>query len=307
LETSPKRDLVEEYLSFLRVEKCLSSNSLKSYRTDLLKLARYAEGRGRMIAELGKDDLSGWVKALAQAGMAHRSISRAISGARGFYLFLRRDGFIQADPTADLLAPKLDKNLPTFLTEEEVNLLLAAPDLKTPEGVRDRALLELMYATGMRVSEAVNLKLEDVNLDKGIVICHGKGGKQRFIPTGRSALNLLSEYLRVRVALGRGKASESLFIRADGRKMSRQDVWLLIRRYAQQKGLGMVTPHTLRHSFATHLIQRGADSRSVQTLLGHSDLATTQIYVHITNSHLRGSYDNFHPRAKAAENKERQR
>lgn len=293
-----QRDLVEEYLSFLRVEKCLSVNSLKSYRTDLAKLSKYAKNHGKAISELEKSDLSEWVRTLAQEGLAHGSISRAISSVRGFYLFLRRDGFIRADPSADLPTPRLDKNLPTFLTEEEIESLLEAPDVQTPEGLRDRALLELMYATGMRVSEVVNLKVENINLSKGVIICHGKGGKQRFIPTGRSAILLLEKYAKVRAALGREKSTEYAFIKADGRKLSRQEVWLFIRKYAQQQGLGRITPHTLRHSFATHLIQRGADSRSVQTLLGHSDLATTQIYVHVTSTHLRSSYDTFHPRAK---------
>lgn len=293
-----QRDLIEEYLSFLRVEKCLSANSLKGYRADLLKLSGHAEKRGRAVWELGKGDLSDWVKSLAQSGLAHRSISRAISSARGFYLFLRRDGFIRADPTADLITPKLDKNLPPFLTEAEVESLLAAPDTETHEGLRDRALLELMYATGMRVSEAVNLKIGDLNLNKGVITCHGKGGKQRFVPTGRGAVRLLEKYLGAKAALTRGRASDYVFTGTGGQKLSRQDVWQLIRAYARRQGLGRITPHTLRHSFATHLIQRGADSRSVQTLLGHSDLATTQIYVHVTNSHLRSSYDTFHPRAK---------
>ncbi len=298
LAESRQRDLLQEYLRFLRVEKCLSGNSLKSYRADLLKLEAHAKERGKTLCKLEKSDLGDWVRELARSGLAHRSISRAISSARGFYLFLRRDGFIKTDPTADLLTPKLSKSLPTFLTEDEIELLFSAPDMQTAEGARDRALLELMYATGMRVSETVNLKVEQLNLNKGVITCYCKGGKQRFIPTGRSAVLLLEKYLEARSAMVRGKSSEYVFTRGDGRRMSRQDVWLLLRRYAQQQGLGAITPHTLRHSFATHLIQRGADSRSVQTLLGHSDLATTQIYVHITNSHLRSSYDNFHPRAK---------
>jgi integrase/recombinase XerD len=163
-------------------------------------------------------------------------------------------------------------------------------------------MLELMYATGIRVSEVINIKLDDLNLAKGLISCHGKGGKQRFIPLGRVAITYLNKYLETRPSSVQTKSSGApFFYKTDGQRMSRQDVWLLIRNYARQQGLGRITPHTLRHSFATHLVQRGADSRSVQTLLGHSDLATTQIYVHVSNLHLRDSYDNFHPRARESE------
>lgn len=293
------RDFIGEYLNFLRVEKSLSINSLKGYKADIMKLSGFAEARGQAIQDLGKNDLHEAIKILAREGMAPGSIARAISSARGFYTFLRRDGFIKIDPTEELIAPRLDKSLPSFLTETEVQLLLEAPDLKVAEGIRDRALLELMYATGMRVSEAINVRVADVNLQKGVISCRGKGGKQRFIPLGRAAISYLNKYLKVRPAFVQGKSAASVvFVRPDGQQLSRQEVWLLIKRYAKQQQLGRITPHTLRHSFATHLIQRGADSRSVQTLLGHSDLVNTQIYVHVTNLHLRDSYDNYHPRAR---------
>jgi integrase/recombinase XerD len=300
VDNAARRNLIEEYLSFLRVERCLSQNSLKSYRADLSKLVGFAERLGKVVESLEKDELSVWVKSLARVGMSPRTISRAISSTRGFYTFLLRDGHKQSDPTADLLTPALDKNLPTSLTEADVESLLQAPDVKTSEGARDRALLEVLYATGMRVSEIISLKTKDVNLNKGLISCHGKGGKQRFIPLGRSAVSFLEKYLKVRVADNPEKTDGFVFVRTeDGQQMSRQEVWFLIRKYASQQELGRVTPHTLRHSFATHLIQRGADSRSVQSLLGHSDLATTQIYVHVTNLHLRDSYDVYHPRARA--------
>ncbi len=233
--------------------------------------------------------------------MSSGTVSRMISSARGFFIFLRRDGFIQIDPTEELSPPKVDKMLPAFLTEGELELLLEAPDIKVLEGIRDRALLELMYATGMRVSELINLKVDDLNLQKGLINCRGKGGKQRFIPVGRVAISYINKYFEVRPTPVQTKsaAGSVVFNKTDGQTMSRQDVWLLIRKYARQQGLGRITPHTLRHSFATHLVQRGADSRSVQTLLGHSDLSTTQIYIHVTNVHLRDSYDNFHPRARS--------
>jgi integrase/recombinase XerD len=293
------RDFIDEYMSFLRVEKSLSQNSLKGYRADILKLVEFANSRGKFIEDLEKNDLHDAIKLLAHAGLSPGSISRAISTARGFYSFLRRDGFIQLDPTEELISPKLDKSLPSFLTESEVELLLEGPDLKVAEGIRDRALLELMYATGVRVTELINLKVQDLNLQTGLIDCRGKGGKQRFIPLGRVAISYLNKFLQVRFSFIQIKSPvATVFIKTDGQKMSRQDVWLLIRKYARQQGLGRITPHTLRHSFATHLVQRGADSRSVQTLLGHSDLATTQIYVHVTNLHLRDSYDNYHPRAR---------
>lgn len=297
-----KRDFIDEYLNFLRVEKSLSLNSLKAYRADILKLSKFASIRGKSIEELGKLDLHDVIKSLAHAGMSSGTISRVISSARGFFIFLRRDGFIQIDPTEELSPPKVDKMLPTFLTEGELELLLEAPDIKVLEGIRDRALLELMYATGMRVSEIINIKVEDLNLQKGLINCRGKGGKQRFIPVGSVAISFINKYFEVRPSPVQAKsaARPEVFNKADGQRMSRQDVWLLIRKYARQQGLGRVTPHTLRHSFATHLVQRGADSRSVQTLLGHSDLSTTQIYVHVTNVHLRDSYDNFHPRARSS-------
>lgn len=291
-------DIIDKYLNFIMVEKSLARNSLKCYHADLLKLSQFAKSLGKPLQDLGNRDLSEFIKSLAMAGLSPRSISRAISSVRGLYAFLRCDGFILADPTANLHTHKVDKPLPSFLTEAEIDLLLEAPDLKTLEGIRDRALLELMYATGMRVSEVANVKLVDINLNKGVLSCYGKGGKQRFIPLSRSSILFLEKYLIVRPKLTQERSTDAVFVIPKGQKLSRQGIWLLIRKYAKLQGLGRVTPHTLRHSFATHLTNRGADSRSVQSLLGHSDLATTQIYVHITNLHLRDSYDNSHPRAR---------
>jgi integrase/recombinase XerD len=294
-----QRNFIQEYLSFLRVEKGLSSNTLNSYRRDIEKLGAFAKGCGMEIQNLSRGEVGGWVKSLLEAGLSPRSIARAVSGVKGFYKFLLRDGLIKDDPTSDLLSLKLPRNLPSFLSEDELDGLLRGPDLGSIIGLRDRAILELIYATGLRVSEAVGLTLNDLDMERGIVTCRGKGGKQRFVPVGRSALKFVREYLKVRPELSGEKVSAQLFLKKGGGSVTRQDVWQLVKKYARTLELDGVSPHSLRHSFATHLMQRGADSRSVQTLLGHSDLGTTQIYTHITNRHLRDAYETFHPRAKS--------
>ena len=293
-----QRNLVREYVSFLRVEKGLSANTLLIYRRDLEKLESFAEECGLEIHNIRRKEIGAWVKKLSESGLSPRSITRAVSSAKGFYKFLLRDGFIKEDPTSELLSLTLPRNLPSFLSEDELDDLLAGPDLGTILGLRDRAVLELIYASGLRVSEAVGLTPADLDSERGIVTCRGKGSKQRYIPVGKSALKFVREYLRVRPELVGGKASSKLFVRRSGEPMTRQDVWHLIKKYSRPLGLGGVSPHSLRHSFATHLMQRGADSRTVQTLLGHSDLGTTQIYTHISNQHLRDAYETFHPRAK---------
>lgn len=292
-----QRDLIGEYFAYLRVERGLSPNTLSNYSHDLSKLREFAEKSRKSVEHLNKNDLSSGFKLLTQAGLSPRSIARTISSLRGFYKFLLRDGFIKEDPMAHVLAPQLDKHLPRFLTEDEIGLLLNAPDISTNEGVRDRAMLELLYATGLRVSELTGLISTDINLDRGLLSCRGKGSKQRFIPIGKSALFWLGEYMRVRPVLVKSRPLKAFFVRTAGTDMTRQDFWKVLRCYTDKLGLDSVSPHTLRHSFATHLMQHGADSRSVQALLGHSDLATTQIYTHLSKEHLRQTYDDFHPRA----------
>lgn len=294
-----QRNFIREHLSFLRVEKGLSANTLNSYRRDLEKLEAFAKNLGLEAQNLTRQEIGRWVKSLSESGLSPRSVARAVSGAKGFYKFLLRDGFITDDPTSELLSLKLSQHLPSFLSEDELDGLLRGPDLETAQGLRDRAILELIYATGLRVSEAADLTPADLDLERGIVNCRGKGSKQRFIPVGRSALGFVREYLKVRPGLQGDKAAPKLFLRKSGAAMTRQDIWRLIKKYTGPLGLGGVSPHSLRHSFATHLMQRGADSRSVQTLLGHSDLGTTQIYTHITNQHLRNAYESYHPRAKS--------
>lgn len=292
-----ERDLIGEYFAYLRVERGLSANTLINYAHDLNKLQEFAQGISKSVQTLGKQDLSDCFKTLTRAGLSPRSIARIISSARGFYKFLLRDGFIKDDPLANILAPQVNRHLPRFLTEDEIGQLLNAPDTSTPEGVRDRAMLELLYATGLRVSELTGLVASDINFERGLLTCRGKGSKQRYIPVGRSALYWLEEYRRARRSLSKETSVKAFFVRSGGRPLSRHNFAEILSRYSAKLGFKNVSPHTLRHSFATHLMQHGADSRSVQALLGHSDLATTQIYTHLSKEHLRQTYDSFHPRA----------
>jgi integrase/recombinase XerD len=291
-----KRDLVREYLTYIQVEKGLARNSLESYGRDLARLKAWAETQGKEIADLARADLRSWIADLSREGLSPASVSRAVSAARGFFRFLMLDGHIQKHPAEDLSTPQGSAHLPRFLTEEEMERLLSAPDTSTDDGIRDRAMMELMYAAGLRVSELVGLKRSDLNLDAGLVICHGKGSKERRVPIGKSAARWLQQYAAVRARAGHANKPQ-LFLSSLGRPLTRHFAGTMMKRYSSGLGLKHVSPHTLRHSFATHLLQRGADSRSVQALLGHSDISTTQIYTHITDRHMRATYDRHHPRA----------
>lgn len=293
-----RRNLVREYLTYLQVEKGLAANSLESYRRDLSRLEDWASRAGKHITELARTDLRAWIASLSREGLAPTSVSRATSAARGFYRFLMLDDHIKRHPAEDLDTPQGVAHLPRFLNEDEMERLLGAPDTATEEGLRDRAMLELMYASGLRISEVIALKPSDVDLDAGLLSCHGKGSKERRIPIGKSAARWLELYRKARARAGRAH-DPRLFVNSLGAPLTRQTVWASIKRYSEGVGLDNVSPHTLRHSFATHLLQRGADSRSVQSLLGHSDISTTQIYTHITDRHLRATYNRHHPRATA--------
>jgi integrase/recombinase XerD len=295
---NPQRDLIKEYLTYIQVEKGLARNTLESYRRDLARLERFSNKIGKAIAELARPDLRKWIAQLSREGLAPSSVARAVSAARGFFRFLMLDGHIKHHPAEDLDTPQKFSYLPKFLTEEEIDRLFSTPDVSTDEGIRDRAMLELMYAAGLRVSELVSLKQTQVDMHVGIVKCHGKGSKERHVPVGKSAIHWLQKYAAVKAAYGKG-AYPNFFLNR-GKPLTRQLAWSMIKSYAAKVGLQDVSPHTLRHSFATHLLQHGADSRSVQALLGHSDISTTQIYTHITDRHLRSAYDNHHPRARAA-------
>ncbi len=291
-----KRDFIREYLSFLQVEKGLAKNSVESYERDLVKLRVWAEKNNFEMVNLTRQDLREWLIDLAGAKLSENSKRRLISALRGFYKFLQFDGHIKKNPAEDLIAPTKGSYLPNFLNQTDIENLLAVPDSSTEIGLRDKAILELMYACGLRVSEAVDLKMSDVDIDTGILTCKGKGSKTRKVPVGKSAIEWLKNYLIVR----RGKENieiSNIFVTFSGRPINRQTIFLFIKEYAEKIGLEDVSPHTLRHSFATHLIQNRADVRSVQQLLGHADISTTQIYTHITDTHLRKTYEKFHPRA----------
>jgi integrase/recombinase XerD len=297
-ENQKRRDFVREYLAYLQVEKGLAKNSVESYERDLSKLRDWAQRNNFDLLQLSRQDLREWLIDLAGANLSENSKRRIISALRGFYKFLQFDSHIQKNPAENLEAPQKGFYLPKFLNQSEVEKLLSAPDVSQERGLCDRAILELMYACGLRVSEAVNLQLSDVDLDSGILTCKGKGSKTRRVPVGKSAVEWLKSYLILR----RKKENieiNNLFVSSLGTPMTRQAIFLLVKEYAEKIGLENVSPHTLRHSFATHLIQNSADVRSVQQMLGHADISTTQIYTHITDSHLRKTYEKFHPRARA--------
>jgi len=290
------RDLKKEFLTYIQVEKGLARHTLESYERDLTRLQEWASGNGKQIAELTRADLRKWIASLSRDGLAPTSIARAVSATRGFFKFLMLDGHIRSHPAEDLDTPQRFSYLPKFLTEDEINRLLAAPDISTEEGIRDRAVLEVMYASGLRVSELVALKQSDVDLLAGLIVCHGKGSKERRVPLGKSAIHWLQQHAAVKAGYGKSPLPNVFLHR--GKPFTRQLAWSMIKRHAERAGIKNVSPHTLRHSFATHLLQHGADSRSVQAMLGHSDISTTQIYTHMTDVHLRSAYDRHHPRAR---------
>jgi integrase/recombinase XerD len=293
------RSIVAEYLDHLRAERGLAANTLLAYGRDLGRLAAFAERKRRDTLALRQVDLSEFIGSLRDEGLGPRSVARAVHATRGFFRFAVREGRMVADPMENLRAPRVFRRLPRFLTSEQVEALLAAPDAGRPLGARDCALLEVMYATGLRVSELISLKPEDVDLVVGLLRCVGKGNKERLVPVGSVARAAIEKYL----ADGRGalvgkRGSRELFVNHRGGRLSRMGVWGIVRRHAVTAGVvQMLTPHVLRHSFATHLLERGADLRALQAMLGHADISTTQIYTHVTRERLRRIYDQFHPRA----------
>ena len=290
--------LDELFLNYLRVERGLSENTLTAYRSDLGKLSGFARTLGKDLAALEPDELAGFVRDLHKGGLDPKSVARALVAVRGFFKFLVQDGHRKTDPTSNLEAPRSWQSLPRFLATEEVAKLLNAPDTTTDPGLRDKAMLEVLYATGLRVSELVNLDIRNINLNLGFLTVFGKGSKERAVPLGTSAVGWTQKYISIRSRLlARDQTVAPLFITGGGHALSRQAFWKLIVGYGEKVGIGHITPHLLRHSFATHLLENGADLRSVQMMLGHSDISTTQIYTHITNERLREIYQKFHPRA----------
>lgn len=287
----------DAFFNYLRVERGLSSNTVVAYQHDLKKLALFADSLKKDYLSLERDDLLAFIQHLSHLNLDPKSIARALVTTRSFYRFLVLDGFLKRDPTANLESPRSWQSLPKFLISEEVERLLASPDLNTDVGIRDKAMLEVLYATGLRVSELVALRLNDMNLELGLLTTLGKGSKERSVPLGKSAVNWTRRYLAVRPGLLGGKSSPFLFLTPKGKPITRQVFWNLVVEYGEKAKIGHITPHLLRHSFATHLLENGADLRSVQMMLGHSDISTTQIYTHITNERLKEIYKRFHPRA----------
>jgi integrase/recombinase XerD len=291
-----RRDLIREYLSYSRVEKGLAPNSIESYGRDLGRLSDWASKNNLELISLTRQDLREWLIDLSGEKLSENSKRRLISSVRGFYKFLMIDGHTTSSPAEDLVSPNKGTYLPNFLNQTEVEMLLDQPDVSTETGLRDRAILELIYSSGLRVSEVVNTQIRDLDLDAGILTCTGKGSKTRRIPVGKSAVEWLRNYLVLRRKSEKIEV-QNLFVSSLGHPLNRQAIHKFIKEYAEKCGLPGVSPHTLRHSFATHLVQNSADIRSVQQMLGHADISTTQIYTHITDAHLRKNYEKFHPRS----------
>ncbi len=291
--------LIDDFLHHLTVERGLARNSLLAYGRDLAKFARYLDAKGRQARQVRQGEIQEFARRLSREGLAPKSIARALNSVRMFYRYLLLEKVVGEDPTAGIRAPRTWKTLPRFLTLEEVDRLLGAPDAVQPLGTRDAAMFELLYATGLRVSELVSLRLRDLSLDSGYLRCLGKGSKERIVPLGRKAAERLRDYLdRARPRLLERVGHPALFVNSRGGSMTRQGFWKILKKYGRAIGLkGKLSPHVLRHSFATHLLERGADLRSVQMMLGHADISTTQIYTHINRERLRTIYRDYHPRA----------
>lgn len=293
------REFIETFLNYLSVERGLSNNTIISYRDDLNKYMDFISGLHiEALSRTTRNDVINFMLSQKDRGLAANSISRRLAAIKTFYRFLVRERILKTDPTSLIESPKLWKKIPDTLSLNEVDALLTQPDIRSKQGIRDRALLETLYATGMRVSEAVNLKLNNINLDVGFLRCIGKGNKERVIPLGKKAIHSLSRYLEAsRPQFLNKKESEFLFLSRFGKKISRQSLWKIIKRYARAARIKKtIKPHILRHSFATHLLERGADLRSVQEMLGHANISTTQLYTHVNKDRLKTIHRTFHPR-----------
>ncbi|MGM9943978.1 MAG: site-specific tyrosine recombinase XerD [Lysinibacillus sp.] len=293
---------IEDYIHFIRVERQLSANTLASYRRDLESYAQHLQDVQQLkdYNEVRREHILLHLENLRTEGKTARTVARHISSIRSFHQFLLREKVTTTDPTVHLEMPQVEQKLPRVLSIEEIDALIAAPDRSKPQGVRDIAMLELLYASGMRISELIELNIEDIHLTMGFVRVFGKGRKERIIPLGRGALNAMSKYLeRARYELqGKYPKTDALFISHRGKRLTRQGCWKIIKTHAEKARINKeLTPHVLRHSFATHLIENGADLRAVQEMLGHADIATTQIYTHVSKTRLSEVYKQFHPRA----------
>ncbi|QTJ50883.1 site-specific tyrosine recombinase XerD [Dolosigranulum pigrum] len=296
------QEALAEYIIYLKIERGLSANTVTSYKRDIEKYLTFlTEKKITQLDEVSRFEILDFLQTLRQSGAADNSIIRMVSSLRKFHQYLKRESIVSDDPMQLIDTPKKASTLPKAISPQAVEQLLEAPDTTTPLGVRDRTILELMYATGLRISELVNLKLSDMHLTMGFIQTMGKGEKERIIPLGEIASQWLNHYLdgaRVYLQDQSAETSEYVFLNSRGKGLSRQGVWKKVKQLALEAGIDQnVTPHTLRHSFATHLLENGADLRMVQELLGHADISTTQIYTHITKTRLKQVYSDYHPRA----------
>ncbi len=292
--------LVLDFLAYLEFERGLSRNTLDAYRTDLLQLGRFLEKRETSALDATPADIADFLESLAKGGSSAATIHRKSACLRSFYRHLRRDGLLDTDPTATLSTPRRSRKLPHVLTRGEIEKLLSQPRGTEPAALRDRALLEVMYACGLRASEAIGLELMDIDLQEGVLRARGKGSKERVVPIGQAALKALRIYLeRGRPGLVKGAPEAHVFVNFRGGSLTRQGLYKIVRRHATTAGLAeRMSPHTLRHTFATHLLSGGCDLRSVQEMLGHADVSTTQLYTHLSSERLKDVYFRAHPRAR---------
>lgn len=291
---------ISSFLTHIRVEKGLSANTVSAYRRDLMKFSDFAQKRNLSLAAVRSDELMDFLATLYRQRLESKSVARHLVSLRNFFRFAQTQELIPEDPSVNLESPKIRRSLPGYLRLEEVERLLAQPDGKTPFGMRDRAMLEVLYSAGLRVSELIGLRVSDLDTKVGCVRCIGKGDKERIVPIGKKALGMVERYLREArpKLLGKATGSPTLFVNRRGGALSRVGVWKILSSYGRRAGLRVaLTPHMLRHSFATHLLERGADLRSVQLMLGHADISTTQIYTHVVEERLKQIYKAHHPRA----------
>ena len=291
-----EEELIKRFLNYLAVEKGLAKNTLEAYERDLRKYFHFMKAKS--VDDISRTDVVSFQARLSAEGIATPSAARSLSAIRGFHKYLMLDGFAHMDPTVNIETPRGWKRLPKALSSADVDSLLNQPELSAPIGLRDKAMLELLYATGLRVSELVGLRIPDINLERGFLIVMGKGSKERAVPMGEIAITAIKQYLAgARQTLLNGKDSDLLFISSKRRGITRQMFWERIKFYTVKSGIGKnISPHTLRHSFATHLLDNGADLRAVQAMLGHSDISTTQIYTHVSRERLKQIHEKYHPR-----------
>ena len=291
---------ISSFLTHVRVEKGLSSNTVSAYRRDLVKFSDFARKRRLRLEAVRRDDVVDFLAGLYRQKLESKTVARHLVSLRNFFRFAQIQGLIPEDPSVNLESPKIHRNLPGYLRLEDVERLLNQPDVKTARGLRDRAMLEVLYSTGLRVSELIGLRTSDLDAESGCLRCIGKGDKERVVPVGKKAIVIVEKYLRDSrpKLLGKVTGNPALFVNRRGKPLSRVGVWKILAAYGRQAGMrSALTPHMLRHSFATHLLERGADLRSVQLMLGHADISTTQIYTHVVEERLKQIYKAHHPRA----------